>query len=108
MILKYNIDIKFDIIAQRFQGLINQIYKLLPTRQQGGDWKKSLQTILQELAGMQNILKCGDQQIFFILLNKLEGLFSLQTDESFFCYRRVIFECLNLMGTIKNKCLQNY
>ena len=47
MILKYNIQIDSNIVAQRFQSLINQIYKLLPVREEKSDWEKPLQTIME-------------------------------------------------------------
>ena len=108
MILKYNVDIDNSIIHDRLQNLINQTYKLLPSREEGTDWEKPLQTILQELAGMQRLMNCGYSEIFFPLLNKLEGLYSLTKEEDFLCYRRTIFECLGLMSELqKMLCLQN-
>ena len=107
MFIKYNIEINNDIIAKRFQSLINQVYKLLPTREQGVDWTKPLQTILEELIGMQRLLNCGESQIYFSLLSKMEGMYSLIQKQDFQCYRRTIFECLNLMNTLKHQCLQN-
>ena len=53
MILKYNINIDNSTIHNRLQNLINQTYKLLPSREEGTNWEKPLQTILQELAGMK-------------------------------------------------------
>lgn len=109
MILKYNIQINSNIIAQRFQSLINQIYKLLPVRQEESDWEKPLQTIIEQLAGMQKLLNCGDSETYFTLLNKLEGLHSLIKKEDFSIYRRTIFDCLNLMNVLKGElCRQNY
>ena len=108
MVLKYNININNLIIHDRLQNLINQIYKLLPSREQGTDWEKPLQTILEELAGMQRLMNCGYSKIFFPLLNKLEGLYSLVEDDDFLCYRRTIFECLGLMNDLqKSICHQN-
>lgn len=101
MILKYNIDIEEQTIHNRLQNLINQIYKLLPSREEGADWEKPLQTILEELAGMQRLMNCGYSEIFFPLLNKLEGLYSLVEDDDFLCYRRTIFECLGLMNDLQ-------
>ena len=101
MILKYNIDIKEQTIHNRLQNLINQTYKLLPSREEGADWEKPLQTILEELAGMQRLMNCGYSEIFFPLLNKLEGLYSLVEDDDFLCYRRTIFECLGLMNNLQ-------
>ena len=109
MILKYNIKIQDNVISYRIQNLINQVYKLLPNRQEGLDWQKPLQTILEELAGMQRLMNCGYSEIFFPLLNKLEGLYSLVEDNDFLCYRRTIFECLGLMNELQKKiCHQNY
>ena len=109
MILKYNVDIEEQTIHNRLQNLINQIYKLLPSREEGADWEKPLQTILEELAGMQRLMNCGYSEIFFPLLNKLEGLYSLVEDDDFLCYRRTIFECLGLMNDLQKLiCPQNY
>ena len=103
MILKYNVDIKEQTIHDRLQNLINQIYKLLPSREEGADWEKPLQTVLEELAGMQRLMNCGYSEIFFPLLNKLEGLYSLVDEDDFFCYRRTIFECLGLMNELQRE-----
>ena len=109
MILKYNIDIEEQTIHNRLQNLINQTYKLLPSREEGADWKKPLQTVLEELAGMQRLMNCGYSEIFFPLLNKLEGLYSLVEDDDILCYRRTIFECLGLMNDLQRLiCPQNY
>lgn len=108
MMLKYDINIDNQIICNRLQNLINQIYKLLPIREQGVDWGKPLQTIMEELAGMQNLMNCGYSDIFFPLLNKLEGLYLLTQDSDFLCYRRTIFECLGLINELQKLiCLQN-
>ena len=108
MRLKYNITIQNDIISRRLQNLINQTYKLLPIREEGCDWEKPLQTIIQELAGMQRLMNCNYSEIYFPSLNKMEGLYSLTDDEDFSCYRRTIFECLGLMNNLQKICLQNY
>ena len=108
MILKYDIDVQNKVISDRLQNLINQTYKILPNREEGADWEKPLQTILQELAGMQRLMNCGFSEIYFPLLNKLEGLYSLTEENDFLCYRRIIFECLGLMNELQEKlCLQN-
>ena len=109
MKLKYNIDINNSVINNRLQNLINQVYKLLPVREEGTDWQKPLQTILEELAGMQRLMNGGCSKIYFPLLNKLEGLYSLSEECDFDCYRRTIFECLNLMNNLQKQiCPQNY
>lgn len=109
MLLKYNISIQNNIISNRLQNLINQTYKLLPSREEGLDWEKPLETILEELIGMKRLIGEKYSEIFFPLLNKLEGLYSLTKEDDFLCYRRTIFECLGLMNELKEKiCHQNY
>lgn len=109
MILKYDIEINDKAISYRLQNLINQIYKLLPVRQEGAQWQKPLQTIIEELVGMQRLMKNNYSEFFFPLLNKLEGLYSLTNKQDFSCYRRIIFECLSLMNALQKEiCQQNY
>lgn len=105
MILKYGIDIDNKIILKKFQIFINQIYKLLPIREQGGNWQKPLETLIEEMAGMQSLLNCGDSINYLTLLNKMKGLQLLTKDSDFLCYRRIIFECLNLVNAVKNDVL---
>ena len=105
MILKYDITIPNQIIFNRLQNLINQVYKLLPIREEKEDWEKPLQTILEQLAGIQRLMNNNYSEIFFPLLSKLEGLYSLIDEEDFSCYRRTIFECLGLMNKIKKNIL---
>ena len=96
----YYLSKKSDILKK----ITNQIYKLLPNREEGIDWINPLQTIMEELAGMNRLL-IDQEDIFFSLLCKLEGLFILTDDkEDFFLYRRTIFECLSLINEIK-ECL---
>lgn len=110
MILKYNIEINSENVIKRLQSLINQIYKLLPSREEGADWEKPLQTILEELAGLQRLMNNNNySEIYLSLLSKLEGLYLLVHEDDFAYYRRTIFECLGLINELQEKiCLQNY
>ena len=42
MILKHNLEIDTDIVKSDITRIINQIYKLLPTREEKSDWIKPL------------------------------------------------------------------
>ena len=103
MILKYNIDIANDTIQDALKRITNQIYKLLPLREESADWVKPLQTIIEELVGMDRLFN-EQQTLMFPLLCKLEGLFRLAQDDDFMLYRRVIFECLNLINKVIQQC----
>ena len=100
MILKYGAEIDKSAIDKNLNRITNQIYKLLPSREEKSDWQKPLTTIIEELAGMDRLL-FDQHDILFPLLCKLEGLFLLSEDKDFFLYRRTIFECLGLINNIK-------
>ena len=104
MIIKHNLTISDQVIKNDIKRVINQIYKLLPLREEGQDWQKPLQTIIQQLAGMQRLFLGQQEQSFFILLCKLQGMSILVRDQQFILYRRTIFECLSLLSEIQ-KCL---
>lgn len=104
MMTKYGIHFSEEIIKNDIKRLINQIYKLLPLREQGQEWQKPLQTIIQELAGMQRLFLGQQEQSFLILLCKLEGMNILIQEQQFYLYRRTIFECLSLLNQI-GSCL---
>ncbi len=103
MVLKYDLDIKESAIKSNLKRITNQIYKLLPNREEGVDWETPLTTIMEELAGMDRLL-LDQHEILFSLLSKLEGLFMLINEDDFFLYRRTIFECLGLINSLMKQC----
>jgi hypothetical protein len=103
MIIKYYADIEDGAVVNNLKRITNQIYKLLPNREEGSDWQKPLLTLIEELAGMDRLL-IDQHENLFSLLCKLEGLFILVEEDDFFLYRRTIFECLGLMNTLIKSC----
>lgn len=100
MIIKYECDIQTEAICANLKRITNQIYKLLPLREEGGNWEKPLLTIIEEMAGMSRLL-FDQHETLFLLLCKLEGLFTLTEEDDFESYRRTIFDCLGLINGIK-------
>lgn len=103
MVIKYNVEIQDEIIIKELKKLTNLIYKLLPTREEDIDWQKPLETIIEELVGINRLL-IDQHEILFPLLSKLEGLFTLTKVEDFDLFRRMIFECLGMMNTLIKQC----
>lgn len=99
LIQKYNCEIDDASIKVNLKRIINQIYKLLPYREEESDWETPLTTVQEELSGMSILLE-DHHDILFPLLCKLEGLFELKGDSDFFLYRRTIFECLTLANRL--------
>lgn len=102
IIMKYNLEFKEDAVGKNIDRLTNQIFKLLPSREEGTDWETPLQNIILEITGMKFLWR--DQPKLFSLLCKLEALSSLTGEDDFLAFRKIIFECLRTMNEIKS-CL---
>ena len=102
MMTKYGLDVSQEVIDRQIRKIVNQVYKLLPMREEGIDWEKPLQTIVEEMNGLYNLL-VGEQVILFAVLCKLEGLFMLTNENDFLKYRRTIFECLSLLNSLNGQ-----
>lgn len=100
MTLKYGLEIDETAIDNSFKRITNQVYKLLPNREENIDWEKPLETVIVELAGMSRML-IGQHNTLFPLICKLEGLFTLTEEADFLLFRRTIFECLSMIGSLK-------
>lgn len=79
--------------------LTNQIWKLIPMREHEENWKKQLDTVIIEIAGLNEIFIYEPQ--FLQILTKLEGL-KIVEDLEFQTYRKTIFEVINLLQEFKN------
>ena len=89
-----NKDIKVETIR-----LTNQLWKLIPMRENNEDWDKQLETVIVDIAGKDEIFL--HNSLFLQLLSKLEGLRVI--DVEFSIYRKTIFECINLLNEIIKK-----
>ena len=57
MTLKYQIEIKNNVLLEDLERITNQVFKLLPLREEGGDWQSPLRNLLIELAGLVTLRK---------------------------------------------------
>lgn len=92
-----DINIKENVVYSDLKRLINQVWKLIPLREESKDWKFQLQGVLIEITGLQEIFK--NELDFLIVLSKLEGLFS---SENFVRYRTDVFSIIHTLGEIAN------
>ena len=102
MVLKYDIEFDNDAVKKNLDRITNQIFKLLPSREEGGDWETPLQNLIYEVIGIKALWI--DQPDLFSLLCRLEALLTLTEENDFLVFRKLIFECLGLLSQIK-KCL---
>ncbi len=79
--------------------LTNQLWKLIPMKENGENWLEQLNTVLVEIRGLSEIFASNDK--FLILLSKLEGL-RVSEDLGFPVYRKTVFESISLLREMLN------
>lgn len=89
---KYDIDIPEEDVNKNVRRLTNQLWKLIPMREHEEDWQKQLDTVILEIAGLNEIFMGS---AFLQTLSKLEALRIKETN--FELYRKTIFECISLI-----------
>ena len=85
------------VLESDVKRLTNQVWKLLPMREKEEDWLGHLETLIIEVAGLNEL--AGINEKCLILLSKLKGLRIEET--SFFIYRKTVFECISLLGELR-------
>lgn len=100
MLLKYDIEIDKEAINLNIGRLINQIYKLLPVREEGGNWQILLANIFEELSGMSQFITEAHPTLFRLCC-KLEGLCLLLQEADFKLFRSTVFDCIGLLEEIR-------
>lgn len=89
---KYGIDIPEEDVNKNVRRLTNQLWKLIPMREHEENWQKQLDTVILEIAGLNEIFMGS---AFLQTLSKLEALRIKETN--FELYRKTIFECISLI-----------
>lgn len=92
LLTKYDFEFSKEVIETNVCRLTNQLYKLIPMRENSENWSKQLETVTLEIAGMNEIFMNPQ---FLQLLSKLEGLRAEDTD--FKLYRKTVFESISLL-----------
>ena len=88
----YGINIPKESVEKNCLRLTNQLWKLIPMREHEEDWQKQLDTVILEIAGLNEIFMGS---AFLQTLSKLEALRIKETN--FELYRKTIFECISLI-----------
>lgn len=93
-------EINNELVRTDMRRLINQIWKLLPMRENNEDWQRQLESVLNELYGLRRMF--GDQLDFLVLISKLEGLPQI---ENFMTYRVAVFSSISLLTELGNSLI---
>ena len=98
MITKYNRELPNEILNKLIIRLTNQLWKLIPMKENSENWEKQLNTIIIEISGLDEILMNTPE--CFQLLSKLEGMLNNKS-MSFDLYRKTVFESISLLQELK-------
>ena len=96
---KLNINISRESFSSDINRLTNQLWKLIPMKENGENWLEQLNTVIIEIRGLSEIFASNDK--FLILLSKLEGL-RVSEDLEFSIYRKTVFESISLLREMLN------
>lgn len=105
VVLTSGVVISEEAFSSNIKRIINQFYKLLPMREEGREWEKPLSTLIEEVSGMKRLI-AGQDDLFFLILCKMEGLFSLNRQQDMVTYRRIIFEGLSLLNDLEKNVIR--
>ena len=94
MITKYETKIPKEIVHSDFLRLMNQLWKLIPMRENGENWERQLTMVTIEIAGLNQLFSTDLN--FTVLLSKLEGL-QVEKDIDFLDYRKTVFDSIDLL-----------
>ena len=94
---KYDINFPLETKEQDLKRLINQLWKLIPMRENNEDWVNHLNVITEEISGLVKMYK--DRVEGLILLSKLEGL-SSNVCNDFMIQRKTVFRCIDLLAQV--------
>ena len=89
----YGFQIPNEILISDINRLTNQLWKLIPMRENEENWLGQLEMVIIEISGLNQIFSTHNN--FIILLSKLEGLKIVETE--FDIYRKTVFEVISLL-----------
>ena len=93
--LKYNKQISKEDYIKYLRKIKNDVFKLLPLREEGLEWSKHLDTILLELGGFNSL---SNEVKLITIMSKLEAL---HNTNDFMIYRKTIFETLSILDGLE-------
>lgn len=96
---KYGFEVEQSVIDTTISRLTNQLWKLIPMKEQEEDWEKQLDIVILEIVGLNEIF--SSNPTFLQLLAKLEGLKNTQIE--FSAYRKIVFDSINLLQGLKKR-----
>ena len=93
------IDFSYEAREKDKKRLTNQLWKLIPMRENNEDWTTHLMILVEEIAGLADLYRNKSEGL--ILVSKMKGLTD-EVCEDFMLYRKTVFRCIELLGQVLN------
>lgn len=94
---KYGFSVSAEVLSADINRLTNQLWKLIPMRENNENWKEHLQKVIIEISGMHEVF--NHESKLLVLLCKLEGIRTWDTE--FHEYRTTVFESISLLREMR-------
>lgn len=92
---KYSLNFNDTAISGNKVRLINQLWKVLPMRENDEEWEKQVDVVINDLIGLNEVLYLGSD--YLLLLSKLEFL---KKSQDFISFRKTVFESISLLDKV--------
>lgn len=97
----HNISFEENSVVNDIKRLINQVWKLIPMKENNEDWKKQINQVLIEIVGLQNLFE--NKIDLLIIISKLEGLKEYALD--FKDFRALVFSIITLLSDANERII---
>ena len=97
----HNISFEENSVVSDIKRLINQVWKLIPMKENNEDWKKQINQALIEIIGLQNLFE--NKIDLLIIISKLEGL--RECDLDFKDFRSLVFSVITLLSETNERII---
>lgn len=99
LILETGNVVAYEAVESTVNYLTNQLWKLIPMRENEEDWKKQAETVLIQISGLNGLCLYTPKLLQIVI--KLKGL--CVEDTTFEVYRKTVFEMISLLQEFKNE-----
>ena len=98
---KYDFSFPKSIVKSDINRLTNQLWKLIPMKENNENWKKQINQVLIEIVGLQNLFE--NKIDLLIIISKLEGL--REYDLDFKDFRSLVFSVITLLSETNERII---
>ena len=90
-------------VISDIKRLINQVWKLIPMKENNENWKKQINQVLVEIIGLQELFE--NRIDLLVILTKLEGVKECGDEVAFIEFRSLVFSIIALLSKVNERII---